>query len=56
MVALANIINSLHLVIPCEECAEHFETQLSNNPPPYESRLKMLQWIIELHDNVNERN
>ena len=56
MSALEDLINTLPMLIPCEECAEHFEQQLNNNYPPLNSRLKMLEWIITLHDNVNEWN
>ena len=54
--SLYKLILSLLDLIPCDECAEHFAQQLDNNYPPLDSRLKMLEWIITLHDNVNEWN
>jgi hypothetical protein len=42
-------------LIPCDECAEHFKKQISYNPPP-DTRIELLQWIIGLHDNINELN
>jgi len=58
MSALESVINSLERLIPCDECAEHFAEQLKNNPIPFNShsRIEMLKWLIELHDNVNEWN
>ena len=52
---LNRVIYALPNLIPCEECADHFQEQLSNNPPP-STRLELLKRLIELHDNVNEWN
>jgi len=42
-------------LIPCDECAEHFQKQIEDNPPP-DTRIELLYWLITLHDNVNEWN
>ncbi len=51
------VARALHWDIPAAdwECAEHFQEQLKNHPIP-KKRVEILEWLIELHDNVNEWN
>lgn len=53
--SLLIFLDVLWNLIPCDECAEHFQEQISYNPPP-DTRIELLKWLIELHDNVNEWN
>lgn len=46
-------IESLINLMPCEECASHFQAYVRANPIPW-NRKDILDWLIIAHDNVNE--
>lgn len=54
--ALNCMLDDIIDLIPCDECSEHYEKQVEEKKPPIHSRLEMLEWLIDLHDNVNEWN
>lgn len=46
-------IEALINLMPCEECAWHFQHYIRENPIPW-NRKDILNWLIVAHDNVNE--
>jgi len=52
---LIQFVQALIALMPCNECAEHFQKYVRENPIP-RTRKELLDWLITAHDNVNERN
>lgn len=50
---LIQFIEALIALMPCEECAWHFQQYVRQNPIPW-NRKDILDWLIVAHDNVNE--
>lgn len=42
-------------VYPCQSCGIHLENYLVSNPPETQSRQTFMEWMCELHNNVNAR-
>lgn len=53
------VIHSLHFMIPCSECKEHFtDFKRTNNLHNYyeiDNRLGIFRWTVDLHNYVNEK-
>lgn len=55
----ANFFNSLQYVIPCSICGAHFRENLKTNPINdniLSSKLKLIEWGIDIHNLVNKSN
>jgi predicted membrane protein len=59
--AMHSFVNSLPSLLPCPSCGTHMKYELAairlddKTSPPYESTDKMIDAILELHNNVNRR-
>jgi mitochondrial FAD-linked sulfhydryl oxidase len=47
---------SLKNTIPCPKCREHYSENLKQNPIQLNSRDELIQWVIDIHNEVNEKN
>lgn len=41
--------------LPCPQCGVHCSVYMVQNPPAVESRGALIKWVIDFHNNVNER-
>jgi len=56
---IKNFFTSISRVLPCAKCREHFKTNLKNYPlndKTLSSRKNMINWVKDLHNEVNRRN
>ena len=51
-----NFLDNLKYVLPCEMCRKHYTTYFSENKPKLNSRDEFVEWLIDLHNDVNKRN
>jgi len=49
-----NFFHSLQFVLPCEKCRSHFSSNLKKYPIQLNSRLNLIHWLINIHNNVNK--
>lgn len=47
---------SLKNTIPCPKCREHYSENLKQKPIQLNSRDELIQWVIDIHNEVNEKN
>lgn len=45
--------NSLKDVLPCQNCREHYSDHFNKNPIQMDSRKELIEWLINIHNNVN---
>ena len=53
--AFLNFLTSLQIVIPCEKCRKHFSEYIKKYPLNniiLSSKKKLVEWILECHNNV----
>jgi len=53
--AFMNFLTSLKIVLPCEKCRNHFTEYIKKNPLNdiiLSSKKKLVEWILECHNNV----
>ena len=50
-----NLFQSLSVLLPCEKCREHYILEIRNNPPNTTSRATLSSWLVDIHNNVNQR-
>ena len=48
--------NSLKNVLPCPNCREHYRENFENIPIRLESREDLIEWLIDIHNEVNKKN
>jgi hypothetical protein len=48
--------DSLQNTLPCPNCQEHYKQNLKENPINLDSRDGLIQWVIDIHNAVNEKN
>jgi len=53
--AANQFFQSLAYVIPCPVCKEHYAGFIQKSPPAVKNRNELINWIFELHNNVNEQ-
>jgi hypothetical protein len=53
--ALRGFLLNMCLNLPCPGCSSHCQTYVSENPPTVESRQSAKQYILNFHNDVNER-
>lgn len=46
---------ALRDLLPCPTCREHYSKLLTQSPPQLETSESMKQWVLDLHNAVNER-
>ena len=51
-----NFFNSLKNVLPCPTCQEHYENNFEKIPIRLENREELIEWLIDLHNEVNRMN
>ena len=47
---------SLKNTIPCPKCKEHYSINIQENPIQLDSRNDLINWLIKIHNEVNEKN
>lgn len=47
---------SLGDVIPCDKCKYNYLKKIKINPVNVESRMNLVQWLLNIHNNVNKSN
>ena len=52
------LFNNLKYTLPCKSCANHYSLNLVKYPlePALESRTKLINWLIDIHNEVNKKN
>ncbi|CAL1131799.1 unnamed protein product, partial [Cladocopium goreaui] len=55
---LKNLLVALQEVLPCSMCAEHWRRHMEEDPvePHLAHRSSMVEWMIRMHNKVNELN
>lgn len=48
--------NSLKNVLPCPVCRDHYNKNFEILPIRLESRVELIEWLIDLHNEVNSMN
>ena len=48
-----NFFDSLANVLPCGTCREHYKEWISDNKAVFNTRQDAINWVVELHNNVN---
>lgn len=48
-------LNQMRHVLPCIICRRSYSVWIKTNPPDLESRTKFVNWVIDLHNYVNQR-
>jgi len=48
-------LHSLKNVIPCETCSFELIEYIDSYPPELESKPEFINWMIDLHNNVNRK-
>ena len=48
--------NSLQNILPCPKCREHYQENIKEIPIQLNSRDELIQWLINIHNNVNKSN
>ena len=48
--------NSLKNVLPCPVCRGHYETNLENLPIRLDTRQELIEWLIDVHNEINIMN
>ena len=48
--------NSLQNILPCPKCREHYQKNIQDLPIQLNSRDELIQWLINIHNNVNKLN
>jgi ATP-dependent Zn protease len=47
---------SLADVIPCDKCKYNYIKKIKKNPVNVESRMELVQWLLNIHNEVNVSN
>ncbi len=47
---------SLQEVLPCPSCSEHYKNNLNKFPIRVESKDELIEWLIDIHNEVNVIN
>ena len=53
--AFEKLLEALKVLLPCPMCREHYNDFLSNNPPPASCGTDLQAWLVDFHNQVNER-
>lgn len=48
-------LHSLGNVLPCKLCRKNFRKYISNHPIQVQSKTKLRDWVIDLHNAINQR-
>jgi hypothetical protein len=51
----AAFFRSLKHVLPCKLCRTSYTGWLKAHPPYFSSRTQAVDWVIDMHNSVNER-
>jgi hypothetical protein len=43
-------------VLPCPTCGKNFQEKIKKYPPNLESRQKLFEWTVDIHNAVNAEN
>ena len=49
-------LTNLKYVIPCQKCRNHYSDYISRNPPNLNSKKEFVDWVWNLHNDVNSRS
>ena len=48
-----NFFDSLKNILPCPKCRSHYSQNFIKNPIQLNSRLDLIKWFINIHNQVN---
>jgi hypothetical protein len=51
-----NFFSNLQYILPCEKCAYNYGIKLKSNPIELDSKSELIEWLIKIHNIVNESN
>ena len=51
-----DFFESLSHILPCEKCKYHYKDSLVKYPIQLDTRDELIQWMIDIHNDVNIRN
>jgi hypothetical protein len=49
-----DFLTQLQYVLPCKGCRENYKQHLIEKPPPVTNKEDLVNWVIELHNDVRE--
>lgn len=49
-------LEQLKYILPCEKCRMHYTENIQKNPPKLDNRESFVEWMIDLHNQVNIQN
>jgi FAD-linked sulfhydryl oxidase len=52
---MVDFLKSFGRVLPCKICRKNFDQYLQKNPIRAETRIKLRDWVIDLHNAINKR-
>lgn len=52
---MKEFIYSFGKVLPCKLCRKNFHHYIQKNPVVVDTRAKLRDWVIDLHNSVNQR-
>lgn len=53
--SIKQLLDSLALLYPCKECADHLREDLKMNPVAVDSQDALVAWMCAMHNRVNQR-
>ena len=51
-----DFFESLIHIIPCDKCRYNYMLKLKTHPVNVESRMKLVEWLLLIHNDVNKSN
>ena len=51
--AAESLFRSLRLLLPCDDCKNHYSELIEQKPVATESRRALAAWLVEIHNRVN---
>ena len=55
-IKFGDFFNSLKYVLPCRKCRLHYTQHYKKSPPDLRDKKSLVQWSVDLHNNVNASN
>ena len=50
-----NFLHSLGKILPCPGCVQEYNKYISKNPPALHDKELFVEWMIDLHNDINRR-
>jgi FAD-linked sulfhydryl oxidase len=50
-----HLFASLKSLLPCEKCRNHYDLEITAQPPDTRSKYHLSSWLVDIHNRVNVR-